>query len=330
MLKEFGPDNFKVREKVADRPSMGRYASSCAWGSDIFHLRIDADEYTEASFRTYYPVFEKHAKALTVFFNACSFRNSEKEVLKCRDLGIDIQSHAFYHYTYNDYASNRHNIHLAKEFFDSLGVETIGFAAPTGKWNASLMKALEDEGYKYSSDFSYDYMAFPSYPLLCRRPSRVMEIPIFPVAPELFFQGTPCEEEIVLEYYKNAIDGLIAGGLPVIIYAHTSPAIREVPSLLEEIADYAVGKKGLRPVSMTGLFHMTDGKAPVRENVSLPGETGKMPMENFSGRRVRPGIFSAVKDALKEAIDFERITPEEELKCGHVKKALKLLARKMT
>jgi len=188
ILKEFGPEGFKVRETVARIPSLDRHGLSYGWKPDIFCLRIDADEYTPDSFNPYYSVFERYMGAITIFFNINSFKDAKEHILRCRDMGIDIQSHAFYHHTYRDYASNRYNISKAKIFFQEIGINTTGFAAPLGRWNASFMKALEDEGYKYSSDFSYDYMGFPSFPFEQGKYSSVMQIPIFPVAPELFFQ----------------------------------------------------------------------------------------------------------------------------------------------
>ncbi len=167
-------------------------------------------------------------------------------------MGLDIQSHAFYHYTYNDYASNRFNIRKAKEFFLDLGIETTGFVAPYGKWNEQLAEALEDEGYRYSSEFSYDYMGFPSYPVVKGKVSKVLEIPVFPVAPELFVnEDMTCNPEKILEFYKTAIDELIDHGIPVIVYAHTHPLMSMIPSLLENIMDYAINEKGLKPVNMT-------------------------------------------------------------------------------
>lgn len=332
VLKEFGPEGFKVREKVAEKPSLWEHGPAAGWTPDIFCLRMDADEYTEDSFSAYYPLFEKHRQAITIFFNAYSFEDAKDEVLRCNGLGIDVQSHAFYHYTYNDYASNRFNIRKAREFFASLGIDTRGFAAPLGRWNVSLMKALEDEGYEYSSDFAYDYMGFPSYPMLGKRRSSVMQIPIFPVAPELFFHESNCDARAVCAYYMDAIDELARHGLPVIIYAHTAPSMPGVPSLLREVADYAVEKKGLRPVSMTQLFLMwgkgrkrPGGERARQEREAAPG----MPGEDFLGKPVRGGIKEALKDFVKDMIDFERITPGHDLKCGTVKRAVKLFARRI-
>ncbi|MFC1570702.1 polysaccharide deacetylase family protein [Candidatus Omnitrophota bacterium] len=330
MLKEFGPKDFKVKEGVAQRPSLHEYGQGRSFDPNIFCLRIDADEYTPESFDSYLPLFEKYASAVTIFFNAYSFLKGSDRILRCRDLGVDIQSHAFYHYTYNDYQSNLYNIRKAKLFFQDLGIDTTGFASPLGRWNKGLTRALAEEGYKYSSEFSYDYMGFPSFVSSGEGDSRVLEIPVFPVAPELFFQEEGSSPSQVVEYYKRAIDFLVGEGLPVLIYAHTNPDMPMIPSMLEEIVSYAVGQKKLKPMSMTGIYDLwaregTSGDLPQDEEnrgICTPGD-------EFVGVPVSESAFERLKDMLKTVLDFERVTPAGELKCGKSKKILKLLARKV-
>ena len=108
VLKEFGPAGMKVAEEVAVRPSLREYGTGKEWDSRIFSLRIDADEYDRETFSLYYPLFEKYSDLFTIFINAGSFVSAEDAVVKCRDIGLDVQSHGFYHHTYNDYA---HYIH---------------------------------------------------------------------------------------------------------------------------------------------------------------------------------------------------------------------------
>ena len=54
-----------------------------------------------------------------------------------------------------------------------------------------------------------------------------------------------------------------------------------------------------------------------------------VPGEEFTGRPVEPGAFEALKQFIKDAVDFERVTPDDELRCGTLKKTMKLLARKI-
>jgi len=356
VVKEFGPEGLKVTERVAKEP----LGIPSLRKPDTFTLRIDADEYEKVSFGAYYPLFEKYKDAVSIYFNVNSFKDAGNEIKKCAGLGIDVGSHGFYHHTYNDYASNLYNIKKAKEFFLGLGIETRGFVAPMGKWNASLMQALEEEGYLYSSDFSYDYMGAPSYPLIGGKWSKVLEIPVFPVSPELFYEKHSPDMERVVQYYKDAIDAMINANIPVIIYAHTSPLYRDIPKLLELVCDYAINVKKLKPTTMS-LVAQSAGPACTRDNECAGGarcsarlraslvrcsstlappacqHLGDMKMDRsrhpsvneYFGRETRVPIFDRFKDAVKDAVDFERITPEGELKCGAMGKFFKIAARKI-
>ncbi len=330
VLKEFGLAGIKVRENVARVPSVLASGGMRSWCPDIFSLRIDADEYEERSFNGYYGLFEKFKEAVSIFFNVNSFKDAGDEIKKCVKLGIDVQSHAYYHHTYNDYESNRHNIRKAKLYFEGLGIKTKGFTAPYGRWNASLMRALEDEGYEYSSDFSYDYMGLPSYPLIKGKKSGILEIPVFPVAPELFWQGTGCDVNSVLGYYKNVLDELTKCGIPAIIYAHTNPGLPEIPALLEKIAEYAVSKIGLKPVSMTRFYEKWTNGISKRQDLSPCSVSKPLPGGDYMGNTVSRGVLGAIKHLLKNAIDFETITPDDELRCGEIRKIVKIGARKIS
>jgi ubiquinone/menaquinone biosynthesis C-methylase UbiE len=324
VTREFGPALMSVREMVNSRPLITTGAFTNDRLSNIFCLRIDADEYEQVSFSRYHDLFETYKNAVTIFFNVNSFKENLREIEKCKAVGADVQSHGFYHYTYNDYESNVYNIRKARQVFDKLGIRTKGFAAPMGKWNWELMKALEGEGYEYSSDFAYDYLGLPTYPSMQGVVSSVLEIPIFPVAPELFFRAGDYTLENIIGYYKGAIDEMAECGLPAIIYAHTSIEYKDVPVLLKELVSYAVSIKKMQPVSMTGINDIWRNGIPA----SSAGKEVKVPDGIYLGKDVEIPLDTKIKERVKGWIDFERITPPEELRCAAVKKAVKLLARK--
>ena len=303
-LKKFGPDDLKVSEMVAGKPLLLNYDQNPGQKCGIFCLRIDADEHEKESFGRYYPVFKRFSEAISIFFNAYSFRDAEDEILKCFNLNLDIQSHGYYHHTYSDYESNRYNVNKAKSFFKKLGINTRGFVAPMGKWNKNLMRALEKEGYQYSSDFSYDYLGLPSYPVLNGRKVNVLEIPIFPVAPELFILNGYSDTGRIVEYYKAAIDEMIECGIPAIIYAHTNPKCPEIPEILDSVCEYALEDRRLSPMSMSFFFDEW-----VSGSFDVKGLTGKeqkrkIPSQEFMGVRAKSGFKNSFKEFMKEIICF--------------------------
>lgn len=327
-VKLFGNDSVSTEEEVATKPLIEFMSGTQIDYPHTFCLRIDADEYDNKSISSYFDLFKKYRDAITIFINANSFSKAKDKITEFKNIGLDIQSHGFYHYTYKDYESNRHNIRKARIFFEELGIVTKGFAAPTGRWNKHLLKALEDEGYEYSSDFAYDYLGLPSYPSLGKRISRVLEIPIFPVAPELFFQQNSCRTDAVLDYYKNAIDEMEYCGIPVIIYAHTS-RFKEVPGLLKDIAEYAISNKGLKPMNMTGFYAWWKERPSYKKKLPLKKKTIKVPAGPFLGTKANVDLSKALRSSLKKVIDFEKITPDEELYCPVSRRLVKRLLRKV-
>lgn len=321
-MKEFGAGSLRVSEKVALRQSIPDKVCLQNPIKGIFSLRIDADEYDKSAFGAYRGLFKEYASAVTIFFNVNAFKEAFDEIKFCKDSGVDVQSHAFYHHVYNDYENNRYNIRKAKNYFEKIGIHTAGFAAPFGKWNWQLQRALEDEGYVYTSDFSYDYLSLPSFPSKDGRVSPVLEIPIFPVAPELFFQKGIKDAEIVISYYKRAIDSIADCNLPIIIYAHTSRQYNEVPYLLEEILKYAILEKRLTPKNMTDIAKIWNNKGSIGNEVIV-----RKPDSAYSGSKTKDALYDIIKSAIKDFVDFERVTPLEELQGPVSKRLLKKCLR---
>ncbi|MFA6635565.1 MAG: formyltransferase family protein [Candidatus Omnitrophota bacterium] len=325
-VKKFGDAPLVMSEEVAERPMVEYLSGQEMFFPKKFCLRIDADEYHPDLFDEYIPLFREYSRAITVFINANSFSGAKRKILELNDMGVDIQSHGYYHHTYSDYASNRYNIGKAKKFFKDIGLETRGFAAPMGRWNRSLIRALEDEGYEYSSDFSYDYLGYPSYPGMGGRLSSVLEIPVFPVAPEPFFHGKRGNKAAILEYYKAAIDEMIRCGIPVIVYAHTSD-IAGVPELIEGILGYATVEKELGMMNMTDFNDYWRIRAEDPYRMPIEKRTVLIPDDRFLGRTVDLSLYRILKENIKRAIDLEDITPNGELRCLIPKRCLKVLVR---
>lgn len=323
VIKEFKTtQGAPIRERVAREPNILKSGLQKNILHNMFCLRIDADEYEKVSFSGYKNLFKKYKDSITIFFNVNSFKGAASEIKGCSEIGLDVQSHGFYHHTYNDYASNRYNIKKAKDFFLKLGIQTKGFASPMGKWNWSLLKALEDEGYEYSSDFSYDYLGLPSYPIRLGQRSSILEIPIFPVAPELFYQNGGFRKEDVVIYYKKAIDEMLACNLPVIIYAHTSVQYDQIPVVLEELVEYAIAKN-LTHKNMSEIASIWK-KDPAHSDVKA---ILKVPGLEYIGKEISNPFYVNIKDWIKDYFDFERITPPDELRGPFVRRSVKKFLR---
>ena len=286
----------------------------------IFSLRIDVDEVeNEHQFLEYIDVLGQYAECVTLFCSASAFKGKEHLIERAVQSGLDIQSHGYYHYTHNDYDNLYKNISRAKDFFDDIGVKTEGFAAPMGKYNDNLTMALEVLGYRYSSDFSFDYLNFPHYPLVKKRVAKVLQLPIFPVCPELMFSSGSTEDE-VFSYFVNAVGSIMESGLPVIVYAHTNKFCDKVIRFLDRILKRAREYDDLYRCTSTDFagwcFDIEDKEfssklgilnpALIRGEISLPNRT-------FFGVKTKRGFKNILKEKAREIIDYEDIVPLEEL-----------------
>ncbi|MDD4013947.1 MAG: polysaccharide deacetylase family protein, partial [Candidatus Omnitrophica bacterium] len=245
MVKLFSCKGKSITEKVARYPKVLYHSGNGPVGGglhrsglypdgkkSVFSLRIDIDETNnEEELLDYFGLFARYSRWITLFCSAGAFAGKEHLLERAGAAGLDIQSHGYYHYTHSDYRNIYRDLHKAKRFFGDRGFDTEGFASPMGKYNDDLMKVLEDLGYRYSSDFSFDYLNFPHYPRIGPGFSKILQLPIFPVCPELLF-STGLTEEEVLDYYINATGLIKECGIPVIVYAHTNKFCGKVVSLL--------------------------------------------------------------------------------------------------
>lgn len=297
----------------------------------IFSLRIDIDDINDLIFKKYVKLLEPFNKWVTIFCCASKFLGREFLLKELHKMGIDIQSHGFYHHSYRDYKNNFHNIAKAKILFEKQNITTCGFSAPMGTYNKLLMLALENLEYKYSSDFSFDYINFPHYPFIGNRFSKILQIPIFPICPELLF-NEGCILKEVIEYYKNVVLSLKSARIPVIIYLHTDSRYPEVTFFLKELLDLIKNDQELYKCSLSKFaewcFEIENTELSKKYGIITSGISRlNIPPSEYLGIPSHLGVKKRIKRYIKELIDYEEVTPVEELKNNWFQKSAKMLVR---
>jgi len=183
----------------------------------VFAFRIDTDYANRDEIKKLYALSQKHQLPFTWFVDV----KSQQELLpyyaemKEQEIGI----HCFEHQTYDDYQSNYDNVLKAKQLFESNKLDAKGFAAPYGKWNRELGRAIQDLGFEYSSEFSYDYDNLPSYPLLGTEESRVLQVPIHPISIGTLKRLGYSDEDMI-EYFRFVIEQKYYAREPILLYHH--------------------------------------------------------------------------------------------------------------
>jgi hypothetical protein len=100
-----------------------------------------------------------------------------------------------------------------------------------------------------------------------------------------------------------------------------------VPNLLKEISDYAIMTKGLRPLNMTDIYKTHADKISDKAPKSGSAVNFRRPSSSMIGRKVKRSLFRDTKAYVREMLDFERITPIDELRCPVLRRTLKVMAR---
>jgi hypothetical protein len=199
-----------------------------------FNLRVDLDEPVAEDYHRFGLARNLLADCCTHFVSTNAYRD-EPEVLA--DLRrYDTQSHGHYHYVYKDGDANRKNLERAGRILAENGFAIEGFAAPHGRWNASLDDALESMGYLYSSDFRVGYDDLPFFPWKDGRFSRVLQVPVHPVCEGLFLDAGVRDDRVIGEYLASVVEEKVEAGEPAFVYGHPERRLGRMPNILFALA----------------------------------------------------------------------------------------------
>ena len=351
----------------------------------LFSFRVDADEYDPDVCTAFFEKAAPYSKGTTVFFSGANFLNAKPLIQNCVTAGFEVSSHAFHHHTYKSSRQNLYNIRKAADFFDQLETpRTEGFAAPRGRWNPGLQSALADLGYRYSSDFVYDYDSYPSFPFLMKGFSTVLQIPIHPVCSGICLEAAqdPLTYRDLAEYFESVFEKKYHSCEPIIFYDHPTAWTLDQFSLIDrwfswarnapdvwvcqfgEFADWCIRRDRLRPrVSQepyASRVEISCDDMPDAENIYAlnlyrrgSAEYAQVRLSKNSSYHETAGLcfferripgnehgeetpfhkinaFRYCKRLLKQALDWETVTPLDEIIVEDLSTAVKKAMRFLT
>ncbi len=133
--------------------------------------------------------------------------------------GQEIGLHCYAHRRYAERSSALADLRKGRALLENAGFLVEGCALPYGQWSEALGTVLADLGFLYSSEFSCDADNLPGYPLIERRPSGVLQVPVHPISiGSLRRQGFG--EEEMIEYFDGVLAWKLNRRLPVALYHH--------------------------------------------------------------------------------------------------------------
>lgn len=205
--------------------------------STLFTFRIDTDKGTQSQIDALYKICDEHQIPATWFLDVKSHEDwlSYFNSFKQQEIGV----HCYEHVVFNSMILNKENFEKAKTRLVHAGLSPVGITAPTGAWNNQFGKAIQELGFQYSSEFSYDYDNLPSYPILQHYASSVLQLPVHPIC-----VGTMKRERMTVEemttYFLAVIDTCLERREPICFYHHPGHEMNEI---FQNVFRYITQKK---------------------------------------------------------------------------------------
>jgi hypothetical protein len=216
-----------------------------------FSVRVDLDEPVPGDYHRFARARRLLADCCTHFVSTHAY-GRHAGVLD--DLRLqDTQSHGHFHHVYRDPKANRNNLERADRILRSSGFAPQGFAAPHGRWRATLDDALEELGYLYSSDFQLGYDDYPFFPWKRDRFSRVLQVPVHPICEGLFLEAGINDPAVIGDYMQRVIGSKLAVGEPAIVYGHPERRLGAMPEIVRAIAQTVEDQPLVWRVTLTEL-----------------------------------------------------------------------------
>ena len=201
-----------------------------------FAVRVDADSFDPDATAAVETAMRRVALRATWFIDVERHQRNGGEpwVRRLQQLGHDVQSHAYHHYTYSDERRNRINLERARQVLKEWGVDSAAAAAPFGSWNDGWRRALLAMGVGYSSEFALAWDDVPGrYPRL--GVDAPWQVPVHPVCPVLLSRAGMSADQ-VYRYFCAYAERTLTAGDPVVIYGHPIGDLQACPDLFVQLA----------------------------------------------------------------------------------------------
>jgi len=156
--------------------------------------------------------------------------------------GHDVQLHCRRHTVYPDYERNLDNFRRGKDAMDSAGMSPVGVVAPFGEWNPNLNRAFERLGFEYSSEFCLAYDDLPFRPVVGKRLSKVLQMPVHPICLGRLVAARASPEQMSA-YFRSVIDLQVARQEPCFLYDHPE-RIAQFSDVLAGVLQYGKERCG--------------------------------------------------------------------------------------
>jgi hypothetical protein len=146
----------------------------------------------------------------------------------------EVGLHCFEHRPYKGYSDAVQDIQRSKKILEKFSPGHKGFAAPYGRWNAGIGRAIAESGFEYSSEFSYDNDNVPSQACAGREAFPTLQVPVHPISiGSLRRQGFGRNE--MHQYFERIVRSNLNTRVPLMFLHHPKDGFGEVHSAIREL-----------------------------------------------------------------------------------------------
>ncbi|MDH4070441.1 MAG: hypothetical protein OEV30_08455 [Ignavibacteria bacterium] len=157
----------------------------------------------------------------------------------------EISLHCYEHHQFGSQEELSRDIRRGKVLLEQAEMSPKGFAAPYGNWNIGIGRAIVNEGFVYSSEFSFAYDTLPIQPELDEGSSGVLQVPVHPICIGSMLRVGYSEEQMI-RYFRGSLRVKLEKREPLFYYHH--PAQRcwgVLESLFRSVNEQGIAKTTL-------------------------------------------------------------------------------------
>ena len=248
----------------------------------VFAFRIDTDAGTRSEIDDLYEISRDLNVPFSWFLDAGSHASwlGRFAEMERQEIGL----HCYDHRIYLDAGKDEENIRRGVAAMKDAGLSPDSFAAPFGFLRPDLGRAIDNAGFRYSSEFAWAYDALPQFPVSAAGRFSTLQVPVHPVAiGSLLRSGySPAQ---MSEYFHSVVAAKLMRREPLFFYHHPGhrqwDVVRDLcehilecgarPVTMGEFALWWSRRRALRPV-----FRVVGGSVvtSVEEKSPSPGDCG--------------------------------------------------------
>lgn len=255
---------------------------------NVFSLRVDTDGGTRESIDELSGIARDFGFGISWYLDVRSHETwlSHFNLLAGQEVGL----HCYEHRPFTSYDDIFRDLSRGRRLMEGVGLRPDGVTAPFGLWQESFARAVDDLGFRYSSEFSLAYDTLPFSPMVRGSRFRALQVPIHPICVGSLLR-IGYDEAAMCGYYERVIREKLARHEPLFFYHHPlhrhGQVLRYLCSRMDE--------EGIPPITLGEYAAWWVRRGEVSLAASVRGETlsariasGPQPAADVMVRVTRP------------------------------------------